>query len=308
MLSVQRQLLQWPTGPPPNAAYLGIFAILPESIGIIGLGAIGGSLAWRATQAGVKRVTGYSRSTGDVIEALKRGAITAAADSPQAAARGAAFVVLAAPPAATLELLDRAGSWLSPGAILSDVASIKAPVMERAVRAGLDGRFAGVHPLAGTHGSGFGAARPDLFRGAIVYVCSTGTLEGDIVARAVASFWKQVGEAEPVLIDAAAHDTQLAWTSHLPQAVASALAEALAARALGGVSVGPGGRDTMRLAASDPDLWAEIFLANAEAVAEALGRTGESLQQLRALIEARDAVGLRTFLARGAAYRRGLDR
>lgn len=256
----------------------------------------------------MKRVIGYSRSTGDAIEALKRGAITDAADTPQAAARGAAFVVLAAPPSATLELLTRASSWLAPGAILSDVASIKAPVMERARAAGLDGRFAGAHPLAGTHGTGFGASRPDLFRGAVVYVCSTGTLEGDKVARAVASFWEQVGESQPVTIDAMAHDTQLAWTSHLPQAISSALAEALGAKALGGVSFGPGGRDTTRLAASDPDLWAEIFLANAGPVAEAVERTGASLQQLRQLIEARDAVGLKAFLARGAAFRRGLDR
>jgi prephenate dehydrogenase len=294
--------------PTSNTTDFGTFAILPESIGIIGLGAIGGSLGWRAAQAGVQCVTGYSRSTGDVIEALKRGAITAAADSPQAAARGAAFVVLAAPPSATLDLLDRAGSWLAPGACLSDVASIKAPVMERARAAGLEGRFAGAHPLAGTHGSGFGAARPDLFRGAIVYVCSTGTLKGDAVARSVASFWEQVAEAQPVLIDAAAHDTQLAWTSHLPQAVATALAGALEARALGGISFGPGGRDTMRLAASDPGLWAEIFLANSGPVAEALGSAGDSLQQLRALIEARDAAGLKSFLERAAAFRRGLDR
>ena len=256
----------------------------------------------------MKRVTGYSRSTGDVIEALKRGAITDAADSPQAAARGSALVVLAAPPSATLDLLDRAGSWLAPGAMLSDVASIKVPVMQRAHAAGLDARFAGAHPLAGTHGSGFGAARPDLFRGAVVYVCPTGTLEGDTVARSIASFWKQVGEAQPVTIDAAAHDTQLAWTSHLPQAVSSALAEALGARALGGVSFGPGGRDTTRLAASDPDLWAEIFLANAGPVADALGHAGDALQQLRTLIAAGDAAGVKAFLARGAAFRRGIDR
>ena len=112
----------------------------------------------------------------------------------------------------------RPDAWLAPGAILSDVASIKVPVMERARAAGLAARFAGAHPLAGTHGSGFGAARPDLFRGAVVYVCPTGTLEGDVVARSVASFWELVGEAQPVTIDAAAHDTQLAWTSHLPQA------------------------------------------------------------------------------------------
>ena len=253
-------------------------------------------------------MVGYSRATGDVIEALRRGAITAAADSPQAAARDAALVVLAVPPSATLDLIDRALPWLAPGAILSDVASIKVPVMDRARAAGLEGRFAGAHPLAGTHGSGFAAARPDLFRGAVVYVCSTGTLDGDNVARAVASFWELVAEAQPVTIDAAAHDVQLAWTSHLPQAVSSALAVSLGARALGGVSFGPGGRDTTRLAASDPDLWAEIFLANAGPVTEALAQAGESLHQLRALIAARDAAGLRAFLAKGAAFRKGLDR
>jgi 3-phosphoshikimate 1-carboxyvinyltransferase len=205
-----------PSTPKPKRP--GIFAILPESIGIIGLGAIGGSLAWRATQAGVKRVTGYSRSTGDVIEALKRGAITDAADSPQAAGRGAALVVLAVPPAATIDLLGKAGSWLAPGAILSDVASIKVPIMERARAVGLDACFAGAHPLAGTHGSGFGAARPDLFRGAVVYVCPTGTLEGDTVARSVASFWKQVGEAQPVTIEARRTIRSSHGRATLPQA------------------------------------------------------------------------------------------
>ncbi len=250
----------------------------------------------------------YSRSSGDVIEALKRGAITEAADSPEGAARNASFVVLATPPSATLDLLDKAASWLASGAILSDVASIKVPIMARARQAGLERRFAGAHPLAGTHGSGFGAARPDLFRNAIVYVCSTGTVEGDTVARAVASFWEQVGESQPVIIEAGAHDVQLAWTSHLPQAVASALAVSLNDRALGGVSFGPGGRDTTRLAASDPDLWAEIFLANAGPVTDALNQAGGSLQQLQALITARDAAGLRAFLARAAAFRKGLDR
>ena len=256
----------------------------------------------------MKRVVGYSRSTADVIEALRRGAITAGADSPQGAAREAAFVVLATPPSATLELIDRAPSWLAPGAILSDVASIKVPVMERARAAGLASRFAGAHPLAGTHGTGFAAARPDLFRNAVVYVCSTGTLEGDGVARSVGSFWELVGESQVVTIEATAHDVQLAWTSHLPQAVSSALAVSLGARALGGVSFGPGGRDTTRLAASDPDLWAEIFLANSGPVAEALAQAGAEMARLRALIAARDSTGLRAFLAQGAAFRKGLDR
>jgi prephenate dehydrogenase len=74
------------------------------------------------------------------------------------------------------------------------------------------------------------------------------------------------------------------------------------------VSYGPGGRDTTRLAASDPELWAEILLANSGPVAEALAQMGGTLQHLRALITAGDASGVKAFLAQGTAFRQGLDR
>ena len=88
------------------------------------------------------------------------------------------------------------------------------------------------------------------------------------------TFQRDVLEAEPVLIGADAHDRQLAWTSHLPQAVAYALAKALADRGLGGVSYGSGARDTTRLAASGPELWADILLSNQPSLDEALERPG----------------------------------
>jgi prephenate dehydrogenase len=120
-------------------------------------------------------------------------------------------------------------------------------------------------------------------------------------------FWERTMEAYPVLIDPALHDRQLAWTSHLPQAVAYALAKALADHALGGVSFGTGARDTTRLAASNPDLWREIFRQNREAVLEALDGAGASLAELRRLIAAGDEAALEKYLAQAAAFRRGLD-
>jgi prephenate dehydrogenase len=284
------------------------FDIRPDSLAVIGLGAIGGSIAWRATRAGLPRVVGWTRERADGVEALKRGAVTELAETPERAARGAALVVLAVPPGPTLELLGRLRPWLAAGAIVTDVASVKREVVVRACGEGLADRFAGGHPLAGTHVTGFGAARPDMFEGAVVYVCPTGTPAGGQAAQGVAGFWREVMGAEPVLIEAATHDEQLAWTSHLPQAVASALAVALAGRGLRGVSYGPGGRDTTRLAASDPGLWTDILLQNRDAVAAALAAMGESVGQLRALLEHRDAAALRDFLARGADFRRGIDR
>ena len=251
---------------------------------------------------------GWTRERSDAIEALKRGALTDLAESPERAARGASLVVLAVPPGATLEILGRLRPWLAPDAIVSDVASVKREIVERACSEGLADRFAGAHPLAGTHATGFGAARADMFAHAICYVCPSGTLAGGQAAHGVAGFWREVMGAEPVLIDAALHDEQLAWTSHLPQSVASALAVALADRGLHGVSYGPGGRDTTRLAASDPELWTDILLRNRDAVQQALAAMGRSLARLATLVENQDAVALRDFLAHAATFRRGIDR
>jgi prephenate dehydrogenase len=121
-------------------------------------------------------------------------------------------------------------------------------------------------------------------------------------------FWEQVLEAQPVLIDPADHDRQLAWTSHLPQAVASALAKTLADRGLAGVSFGSGARDTTRLAASSPDMWLDILRYNGAEVAQALAATEAGLAELRRLLAADDADGLRAYLAAAQRFREGLDR
>ena len=280
----------------------------PSSLAVIGLGAIGGSLAWQARLAGVSRVVGFSPSRADGVQALRASAITELADSAPRAMRDAELVVLAVPARVTLDLIGRLRSSLETGALLTDVCSVKGPVVASANAAGLGERFAGAHPLAGTHASGFAAARPDRLRGCVVYVCETGAPGGDRAARGVMHFWEAVLEAQPVLIDASAHDRQLAWTSHLPQAVASALAKALADRGLTGLSFGTGARDTTRLAASSPEMWLDILLYNRAPVAEALASAESSLAELRRLVAAGDADGLRRYLAVAQQFREGLDR
>ena len=280
----------------------------PSSLAVIGLGAIGGSLAWQARRAGIGRVVGYSSSRGDGVAALRASAVSEVADSPVRAVRGAELVVLAVPPGPTLDLIGRLASSLEPGAILTDVCSVKAPVMARAADCGLGDRFAGSHPLAGTHDSGFLAARPDRLLGCVVYVCESASTEGARAARGVMRFWEEVFEAHPILISAEAHDRQLAWTSHLPQAVAYALAKSLADRRLGGVSYGTGARDTTRLAASSPDMWLDILLQNRDSLVEALSSVEGRVGDLRRLIEAGDRTGLEHYLETAREFRRGLDR
>jgi prephenate dehydrogenase len=282
--------------------------VRPSSLTVIGLGAIGGSLAWQARLAGVRRVVGYSPSRSEGVAALRASAVSEVADSPTRAVQGAELVVLAVPPGPTLDLIGRLGRSLEPGATLTDVCSVKAPVMARAADCGLGDRFAGAHPLAGTHDSGFSAARPDRLRGCVVYVCEGDSEEGARVARSVMRFWEEVLEAHPILIGAEAHDRQLAWTSHLPQAVAYALAKSLADRQLGGVSYGSGARDTTRLAASSPDMWLDILLQNAGPLSEGLSSVETRLAELRRLIESGDRQALDHYLETAREFRRGLDR
>src|SRR6185503_13621854 len=101
--------------------------VRPSSLAVIGLGAIGGSLAWQARLAGVARVTGYSPSRADGVDALRASAVTELADNPARAIAGAEVVVLAVPAAATLELIDRLRPVLDAGAVMTDVCSVKAP-------------------------------------------------------------------------------------------------------------------------------------------------------------------------------------
>jgi prephenate dehydrogenase len=254
----------------------------------------------------VPRVVGYTPDGEEASAAEQTGAITVLAASSEAAAEAADLVLLATPPRVTLSLIDRVAGRLRRDAILSDVASVKAPVVARARRAGLTSRFAGAHPLAGTHGSGFRYAAPNLLRGCVVYICPTGAA-GEEAADRVAGFWMSVMEATPVRVDAVEHDRQLAWTSHLPQAVAYALARVLAERGYAPSAYGTGARDTTRLAASGPDLWIDIFLQNRDAVLPALDEAGAGMRQLRELVAQRDEAGLREFLAPAAAFRRSLD-
>lgn len=279
----------------------------PDSLAVIGLGAIGGSLAWQARLAGIPSVVGYSPDRQDQVQALKSAAVHDIADTPARAVRGADLVVLAAPPAAVIALLDKLLPHLAPGALVTDVASIKAPIIARAVEVGLGSRFAGGHPFAGTHVSGWSGARPDRLKGAVVYICATGP-EGDAAAREIMNFWESVLEAHPVRIDAAVHDAQLAWTSHLPQAVASALARTLAHEpSLRGVSLGTGARDTTRLAASPAEMWVDIFLLNRAPVTEALTRAEGELARLRELIRTGDRAGLTRFLEEAGDFRRRFE-
>lgn len=278
----------------------------PDTLGVIGLGAMGGSLAWQAAGAGIARVIGYSPVPAEGAAALRAGAITELANDPRKVARRADLLVLAAPPGATLRLLaDLADEIRGRGMLCTDVTSVKRPIVSRAQALGLAAHFAGSHPLTGTEQSGFAAARSTLYRDALVYV--TPVSGGDRAAQEVADFWAGVCGSAPVMLDAGDHDRMLAWTSHLAQIVASGLAAALARSGPKAVSYGPGTRDTTRLAGSSPEMWRDILLLNREPVLAALDGLEDQFGELRRALAGGDARALTAWLKAGREWRRRVE-
>ena len=246
------------------------------TVAVAGLGLIGGSLAKALTRAGY-RVIGVD-TLARTRAARRGGAIAAAAVSVAAAAREADVLVLAAPPAANLRLLAEAARAAPPALVITDVSSVKRPIVAAARRLRL-ARFVGGHPMAGRERSGFAASSADLFRGAPWILTPSAVAARRIVARIV----RDVG-ARPVVVPEAAHDRAMAYLSHLPQVVAWALAAAargdpVTARLLR--LAGPGFRDMTRLAASPRTLWREVLAQNADEVARARKAFARALRERR---------------------------
>ncbi|MGH7448899.1 MAG: prephenate dehydrogenase, partial [Longimicrobiales bacterium] len=218
-----------------------------RSVGIIGLGVIGGSLARDLAARGI-RVLAYDLDPAALRAARDARVVSAPLDPVFANAGDVDAVVIALPLGAALAVLDGAGDRLARVPLVTDVCSTKRTMAAAAHRLGLTARFVGSHPLAGDHRSGWEAARADLFRGATVYLCPAAETPAEPVAM-LHALWELAG-AVPETIDAAEHDRLLAWTSHLPQAASTALGRALARAGVQLDRLGPGGRDMTRLAHS----------------------------------------------------------
>jgi prephenate dehydrogenase len=165
----------------------------------------------------------------------------------------------------------------------------------------LGDRFAGSNVHLERVG-GFGAARPDRLEGQIVYV--TPVKEGEQAAREVADFWQRVTGAEPVMVEAEVHDRLMAWVSHLPQAVASALAQTLAAHGPRGVTYGPSALSTSAAAVVDDEEWADTMIQNREYLAEVLEALGSEVLLLKTALLQGDREAVRKWIGAGSRWRR----
>lgn len=284
-----------------------------RSAAIIGTGLIGGSLGLAIkAKAGVPRVTGCALHRESAEKAARLGAIDEAYDTVEEAVKDADIVFLATPVKTIAEQAGRAIRAMKPGAILTDVASVKtgivASVDDQAAAAGI--RFVGGHPMAGSELSGIEAASQDLFKNAAYILTPTKLTDPDAL-KETHNLVQSLG-ARVFTLNPETHDRVVAAISHLPHVLSTSLvnvARAEQAEFANIFQLAAGGfYDMTRIAGSSPGLWADICLENSQAIVELIGQYQAELETLAELLEAGDVDGLNVKLANASAARQELPR
>lgn len=280
-------------------------------VAIIGTGLVGASLGLAmAALDEVDEVVGFDADPHSLQTAVARGAVTATAASSADAAAGVDLAVLAVPVSVLPDVAAEVGPALEPGAILTDVGSVKAKIvsaMQHSVRDGV--HVIGGHPMAGSHETGAAHASAELFVGA-TYLLTPTTHTQPVAYRRLLGLVSRLG-ARPLAVDPERHDTLVAVVSHLPQLAATTLMNLAADRAreehAGLLLLAAGGfRDATRVAASNPQLWEDICAENRDAIIGVLDDYRERIGALRSVLAVRDDTSLQRLLADARAARRAL--
>ncbi|MGH6834894.1 MAG: prephenate/arogenate dehydrogenase family protein [Methylocella sp.] len=282
-----------------------------QRVALIGMGLIGSSLARVCQRKGLAREI-IATDSSSAVRAKVAGLALAnqVVETAAAAVEGADLVILCAPVGAMGAIAQEIGPHLEPGAIVSDVGSVKTSII-KAVAPHLPAKvhFVPSHPVAGTEQSGPEAGFSTLFFNRWSILTPPDGTNPKAVAK-LASFWTGAG-AYVDIMQAAHHDLVLAITSHVPHLIAynivgtAADLEKVTRSEVIKFSAG-GFRDFTRIAASDPTMWRDIFLNNKEAVLEMLGRFNEDLSALQRMIRNGDAEALFDLFTRTRAIRRGI--
>ena len=286
-------------------------SVIFDRVALIGMGLIAGSMSLAMKRAGLAaEVVGTARSAETRKKALEIGLVDAVVETAAEAVAGADLVVLAVPVGVMGTVAQEIGPHLKPGAIVTDVGSVKRRVIED-VQPHLPETvdFIAGHPLAGTEHSGPESGFAELFDNRwCILVPSDGAREE---ARGkLRAFWEGMG-AQVDEMDADHHDLVLAVTSHTPHLIAyTMVGVADHLRRVTESEVvkysAAGFRDFTRIAASDPTMWRDVFLPNQEAVLDILGRFTEELLVLQRAIRMGDGDELFDYFTKTRAIRRGI--
>ncbi|HVV39917.1 MAG TPA: prephenate/arogenate dehydrogenase family protein [Nitrobacter sp.] len=282
-----------------------------QRVALIGFGLIGGSIARAARAQGLAgEIVTTARSAATRARVSELGIVDRVVDTNAEAVAGADLVILCIPVGACGPVAAEIASSLAPGVIISDVGSVKgAVVRDMAPHLPPGVHFVPAHPVAGTENSGPDSGFAELF---INRWCILTPPEGTnpIAVDKLRAFWAAIG-ARVEIMTPDHHDLVLAITSHLPHLIAYTIVGT--ADELGQVTSSEvikfsagGFRDFTRIAASDPTMWRDVFLANKDAVLEMLGTFNEDLSKLTRAIRRGDGEALFEHFTRTRAIRRGI--
>jgi prephenate dehydrogenase len=278
-----------------------------EQLGLIGCGLMGGSFALALKRAGlVRRVVGYSKSPSTTDRARQLGVIDIEAPSALLAVSGADLVLLAVPVATTETTLKAIRHLINPDMLIMDVGSTKRNVVDAARRMLKHdlGVFVPCHPIAGREVSGIEYADPDIYTDRQVIITP---LERTIPSKVeqASALWSAIG-CRVAQMSPEQHDAAFAAVSHLPHMIAFALMNSITGQADGQTFLslaGPGFRDFSRIAASAPQMWRDVLLANREEIGNQLQHFQQALAELQQRIDAGQTDELERLINRASLAR-----
>jgi cyclohexadieny/prephenate dehydrogenase len=285
--------------------------LLFDRVALIGFGLIGGSIARAAKEQGLaKEIVTTEPSAKTRARVMELGVVDRVAETNAQAAEGADLVILCIPVGACGAVAAEIASHLKPGAIVSDVGSVKgAVVKDMAPHLPAGVHFVPAHPVAGTEHSGPDSGFAELFINRWCILTPPEGTDPNAVEK-LRAFWAAIG-AKVEIMTPEHHDMVLAITSHLPHLIAYTIVGT--ADELEGVTQSEvlkfsagGFRDFTRIAASDPTMWRDVFLTNKDAVLEMLGTFNEDLAKLTRAIRRGDGEALFEHFSRTRAIRRGI--
>lgn len=269
-----------------------------SSIAILSPGLLGGSLALaiRERMPGAQ-IRVWARREENVQKVRAMGLADAASTGVAAIAEGADLVIFCMPIGAMAEVAGRIAGVVSRDAIVTDVGSVKQPVVEKlgSIFRGRAG-FIGSHPMAGSEQAGLDAARADLFQGAVTILTPVQETPRETV-QAMGGFWETIG-CRVAIATPRAHDEAVALVSHLPHLAAAALVQTVLGEDPAALDWrGNGFLDTTRVASGPPAMWAEILIENRAAVKKAVHAMIENLSEVTKLLDAEELEPVEHYLA-----------
>ncbi len=275
---------------------------------VIGVGLLGASLARACKERGlVEEITGYGRNRENLEKARVLKVIDHCSTDLAEAVKDADLVVLCTPVTSIIPLIQNMISKIRPGTLITDVGSVKEPIVMEAEKLVPEGvYFVGSHPIAGGENSGLEASTADLYQNAKCIVTPTGKTNNKALEK-ISALWQAVG-MQVINLSAEEHDFVFGAVSHLPHIVVYALMNTLGAlrtqddREVTAFS-GAGLKDITRIASSDPVMWRDICLSNRNHSLDLIDRFQNKLDEIRSTIEKGDGQALKEEFIAANKYR-----